>query len=205
MIDPHDPCPPAHLPSRQLVILGLLTPLLCGVLACSFLLLPTPLACVVTFSLILVTVVTCFLVTKGLASVSWDRLQEVRLRFLVVEAQHGQPIPGARVCFFRPTQAGPTEEVTTDPQGKASVAVACQVAAERGLLRASSSIYVDGWFTVAAEGYEGTGRLYLSCHRFWMREIGDTDPPPIRVELKRLPAAGKEGRGRGRGVRPAGL
>jgi hypothetical protein len=172
--------PPAP---ERLVVLGLLTPLRLGVMACSFALLPAPLACVVAFLLLLGM--------KGLATVLWDGSQEVRLRFLVVEAQNEQPIPGARVCLFCPTQAGPTVESSTDPQGAASVAVVCQVVTQRVLLWASSSIYFNGWFTVAAAGYEGTRRRYLSWHKFWVRHIGDTDPPPIRVELKRLPAAGK--------------
>jgi hypothetical protein len=166
------------------MVLGMLAPFACGALLCSFALLPAPLACLVAFYL--------FLGMIGLVTFVWQGRQEVRLRFLVVDARTRRPIQGASVFLFRPTLTGPFAEGTTDPQGEASVVVTCRVSAERVLLWANSSIHLDGWFEVKAADYEATRRLYLAWHKFWHLDIGDANLPPTRVELKRLPAAGKE-------------
>src|SRR5262249_31310589 len=118
--------------------------------------------------------------------------KDVRLRFLVVEASTGQPIPGGKVALFIWPQKGSSVEASTCPEGTVSLVAPCPVLLYRGLFRASYSVYLDSWwFEATAAGHEGTGRQYLVWHTLWIRDIGDADPPPIRVELKRLPAAGE--------------
>jgi hypothetical protein len=183
MIDPHDPCPPAHLPPERLAVLGLLTPLFCGILAVIFAF-PSPPACSVAF-LLLVGVL-------ALITAYTDGAKEVRIRFVVVEAGTGRPIQGAKVVLLIPNDSEPSRETSTGPAGMASIVAGCQVVRRRALCWEATAVYFTGrWFHVTAEGCEGTGREYLAWHTGRVRDIGHADPPPIRVELKRLPAAGK--------------
>jgi hypothetical protein len=56
----------------------------------------------------------------------------------------------------------------------------------------SSHVDFHNWgLEVSRDGYRGTGRLELAQFTGERRDGDDTTPPPIRVELKRLPAAGK--------------
>jgi hypothetical protein len=189
MIDLHDPCPPAHLPPERLVVLGLLTPLLCGVLVSSFVLLPLLVTCFVAFFL--------FVVVKALATACWEGSKEVGLRFVVVASRTGQPIQGAKISLFPSALAGPTPEACTEAatgsEGSASWSVSCRVVECRGLFGVGSSVYFDGWwFQITAAGYKGTGRECWAWHTgCWSQDINNPDPPPIRVDLKRLPAAGE--------------
>jgi hypothetical protein len=135
-----------------------------------------------------------FLGLKGLATALWEGFGEVGLRFLVVDARTGRPIRGAKIVLFVPTETGPSQETYTGPEGTAGLVVTCPVLVDRGLFGASCSAYlVEWWFKVMATGYEGTGRESLAWYTVWNKGVESPDPPPIRVELKRLPgrAAGK--------------
>jgi hypothetical protein len=183
MLDLHDPCPPAHLPPERLVVLGLLTPLLCGALACSFVLFPIPVTCFLAFFLLVGM--------KCLVTACWEGSGEVGLRFVVVEARSGRPIQGAKVVVLTPFPAE-SQETSTGPEGTASLVAPCQVVRRKVLCWTAGVVhFTDRWFKVTAEGYEGTGRECLSWHTGRVRDLGHADPPPIRVELKRLPATGK--------------
>ena len=183
MIEPYDPCPPAHLPPERLVVLGLLTPSFCGFLAVIFAF-PSLLACSVAFLLL----VSMLALITGYA----EGAKEVGIRFLVVEAGTGRPIQGAKVVLLTPADPGPSRETSTEPAGMASIVAACQVLRRRTLCWDAGFVYFTGrWFKVTAEGYEGTGRRSLAWHTGRFRDLGHADPPPIRVELKRLPAAGE--------------
>jgi hypothetical protein len=186
MIDPHEPCPPAHLPPERLAVLGLLTPFLFGVVVCSFIYFPPLLGCVVALLV--------FGWMKGKATVWRTGFKHIRLHFRAVDAWTGQPIPGAKVVLFIPTDTGPSQEACTGSDGTASVMVLCQVLVKRGIFGISSFPCLDRWwFKVAANGYEGTGREWLDLYTIWNQGVENPDPPPIRVELKRRPGrtAGK--------------
>jgi hypothetical protein len=184
MTDPPDPWPPAHLPPERLVVLGLLTPFLFGVVVCSFIFFPPVMACFVALMM--------FACVKALVTVYSKGSKDVLLRFLVLDASTGQPIPGAKVALFLWPQQGSSGEASTCPEGTASLVAPCPVLLERGLFRVSHSVYLDSWwFEATAAGHEGTGRQCLVWHTLWIRDMGGADPPPIRVELRRLPAAGE--------------
>ena len=183
MTDPHDPCPPARLPPERLVVLGLLTPSFCGFLAVIFAF-PSPPACRVAFLLLVCVLALITAHTEGAKGVG--------IQFLVVEARIGQPIQGAKVVLLIPADPGPTPEAATGPAGIASIVTACHVVRRRVLCWEATVVYFTGrWFMVAAEGHEGTGLQYLARHTGRVRDLENADPPPIRVELKRLPAAGE--------------
>ena len=183
MIDPHDPCPPAHLPPERLVVLGLLTSFFCGFLAVTFAF-PSPPACSVAFVLLVGVLALITAYAEG--------AKEVGIRFVVVEAGTGRPIPGAEVVLLIPTDPGPSPEASTGPAGVASIVAPCRVVRRRLLFWDASVVYFAGWwFKVTAEGYQGTGRQSLAWHTGRVRDLGHADPPPIRVELERLPAAGE--------------
>ena len=117
--------------------------------------------------------------------------KEVGIRFLVVEAGTGRPVQGAKVVLLIPANPGPSRETSTGPAGMASIVADYQVLRRRALCWDAAVVYFTGrWFMVTAEGYEGTGRRSLSWHAGRFRDLGHADPPPIRVELKRLPAVG---------------
>jgi hypothetical protein len=183
MSDQHDSCPPAHLPPERLAVLGLLTPFFCGFLAVTFAI-PSPPACSVAF-LLLVSVL-------ALITAYAEGFREVGLRFLVVDARTGLPVQGANVALLIPNDLRPSPEASTGPAGMASLVAACRVVRRRVLCWEATVVYFTGRrFKVTAEGYEGTERQYLAWHTGRVRDLGHADPPPIRVELKRLPAAGE--------------
>jgi hypothetical protein len=133
-----------------------------------------------------------FVGRKCRTTVLWEGPGKVWLRFLVVDAWAGQPIHGAKVVLFGPNDTRPSPEVFTGPEGTASLVVACPVLVEKGLFGASTSAYLVNWsFKVTAAGYEGSGRESLAWYTVWNKGVENPDPPPIRVELMRLPAAVK--------------
>ncbi len=185
MSHPPESCPPAHLPPERLVVLGLLTPTFCGLLAVIFAF-PSPPAYSVGF-LLLVGVL-------ALMTAHAEGVTEVGLRFLVLDARTGLPIPGAKVVLLIPADPGPSRETSTGPAGMASLVAGCRVVRRRALCWDAGFVCFAGrWFMVTAEGYEGTGRRRLAWHTGRVRDINSPDPPPIRVELKRLPLRAVEG------------
>jgi len=90
MIDPHDPCPPAHLPPERLVVLGLLTPFLFGVVGGSFIYFPPLVACFVAL------LVFDWMKTKVI--VRWEEAGQVPLQFRAVDACTGQSIPDPKTA-----------------------------------------------------------------------------------------------------------
>ena len=181
---PARPLPAGPPAPERLAVLGLLTPFLFGVVVCGFIFFPPLLACFVALMV--------FAYGKALVTAYSKGSKDVLLRFLVLDASSEQTIPGAKVALFIWPQQGSSVEASTCPEGTVSLVAPCPVLLYRGLFRASYAVYLDSWWVAAtAVGYEGTGRQCLVWHTLWIRDLRHADPPPIRVELKRLPAAGE--------------
>jgi hypothetical protein len=96
------------------------------------------------------------------------------------------------VVEFTSIHAGLSREISTGPDEAASLAVPCRVFGKRVLFWTRCFVYFnDRWFKVTVAGYEGTGREPLAWYTAWNKGVENPDPPPIRVELRRLPAAGE--------------
>src|SRR5262249_7929534 len=155
----------ANLPPEWLAVLGLLTPLLLGGVVCSFVLLRPLDAGLVALAV--------FAGVRALAKAHGNRPGK-SLRFLVVDAGTGQPVPGAEVALLPSPQAGPAHAFSTDAEGAVCLAVTRPVPVERRLFPASSSACPDSWwFQVTAAGYEGTGRECLDWYTVWGVEKPD--------------------------------
>jgi hypothetical protein len=121
----------------------------------------------------------------------WTGSKDVELRFLVVDAQTRAPIEGASVMLSRPGKDY-GREVKTGPDGAASLTVSCWTACKSSFFEYSGSVMFWDWeINVSKDGYGSICKVELPYWKGGIRDIGDADPPPIRVELKRLPAAGE--------------
>jgi len=181
MIGPHESCPRAHLPPERLAVLGLLIPLFCGAGVCGFIYLPSPLACLASFVLLVGV--------KALATARWEGFEGVWLQFVAVDARTTESIPGAKVALYvAPSAREPWQEACTSPEGTATLTVYCWVRVKRWLFLARCSAFFADWqFRVTAAGYGETARELLASHAIWAKGVQTLDPLPIRVELKRLP------------------
>jgi hypothetical protein len=186
MLDPLEPCPPAHLPPERLAALGLLTPFACGALVCSFVLLPFSVACVAAFFL--------FVAMRAVATVKRERSQGFQLRFHIAEALTDQPISRAKIILVPLTEKKRIAETWTDSDGTATLFVICRVVKERMLFWASSSVYYDGWLNIIAPGYAATWPNSLAWHTGWATDFRDIEPQVIRVTLMRPAGMATAGR-----------
>ena len=67
--------------------------------------------------------------------------------------------------MFTSVHAGLSREISTGPDGKASLAAPCRVFGKRVLFWTRSFGYFNGrWFKVTVAGYEGTGRVPLAWY-----------------------------------------
>jgi hypothetical protein len=147
------------------------------------------------WAVLLALVLACgglYLFVETVKTTLWIGSRDVELQFVVVDKGTGQPIEGATISLYGGYESDPPLTLHTGLDGTAKKVVTCRSGGRETLFTSSSHVSFGNWgLEITKDGYRGTGRLELAQFTGESRDGDDATPPPIRVELKRLPAAGE--------------
>jgi hypothetical protein len=118
--------------------------------------------------------------------VYWDGSKEVAMRFVIVDAESGAPVPDAVVQVGVDGLPASWREARTGTDGAARLIVRCWAAGSDTLLRRTASVSCTGVdIHVSKEGYKDVWPTSLWVHARWLLSYDQLPPPPVRLPLQK--------------------